>query len=166
MTGAFRVELPRDWSSVERAYALVVDALATALHPDDLSTVAMVVSELVENAVKYGDTVGPIDVSVSLLGERVSVVVGCHPRGEPHASRLRQMVDDIGAAPTPEAAMLARIDAVSCTHSGLGLARIAYEAGADLNVEADGARLRVRAAFRTTPPERAATEFDDQEADP
>lgn len=143
--GRFVIDLPitEDWNLVEQLRTGVIGCLGAAFPDPDLRELAaMVVSELLENALKYGDWTGtpegPAGCRLEVQGgpETLAVSVS-HParRGE-NLERLFRALEAIAAAPSAEEAYLARMRELAERGegaSGLGLLRIAHEAGCALS---------------------------------
>ncbi len=157
----FHVELPirQEWEAIEPLRASVLACLRTVFR--DLATceaLAMVACELLENALKYGDwaraPAAPFTLRVTGTDREVEVVVA-NPV-DPASAGVRQLLAElrrIEAAPSARDAFTERLRAVATTTGamgGLGLARIAYEAGCALSAELADGVLRVRAITRPT----------------
>lgn len=139
MSHTFFLKLRPVWDEVERARNEVEALLSLrGLRPDVVSAVAMVTSELVENAVKYGkydQAEGePISVSVEISPREIVTEVK-NPAGDAAAEDLR-LLDDaiqwIRGFQSPFQAYVEKLRSVSERgngdgSSGLGLVRIAYE---------------------------------------
>lgn len=153
----FRFGLPQDWSTVKRINE-AVSCYTKALFADDTlaDSVAMVCTELLENAVKYStdDQDELKRVLLTIVGDELSVSVKvCNSaRANPEdAESLYQTLYRIRRAESTRQAYLDRMEEVFSglsSGSGLGLVRIAYEGGCDLDCELkeDGS-LEVRARF-------------------
>lgn len=111
--------------------------------PEQLNTFVMIVTELVENALKYGqDSSSGDDFCVSLEMQEHSLLVEVtnpiDDTASNHLQRLDHMVQWIRGYQDPFEAYIHRLKEVakkslSDPESGLGLARIAYEGGAILD---------------------------------
>jgi hypothetical protein len=152
------VPVHNDWRSVDQVRSSVETGLSAAL-PDEADSVevAMVAAELLENALKYGRWQGAGSFRIRVRGGRHATVVEVENPVEDddaHASEVFTVLRWIAKFPTAEDAYRERLLALAAddrgpTDSGLGLVRIAYEAGAALEAELEAGVLRVRA---TMPP--------------
>jgi hypothetical protein len=155
----FFIHLPvkNDWSSIDLVRSSVQNCLAAALTDlDDYPDIAMVAEELLENAVKYGHWEGKgVDrrfrIAVRGTPEEATVEVE-NPIAEDSecAQNVFRMLSWISSFPDPADAYRERILEIASSPSdangsGLGLARIAYEARASLSAERKGTLLVVRA---------------------
>jgi hypothetical protein len=132
-----RMDLSHAWPSVRALRYQVGEALLG--YPAEVRAAAMMTSsELVENAIKYGEEVPAAPrISFSLAADqgavRIQVVNGAT---QADATReLQACVDLIARAPDREALYLARLHEICArTAEGgkLGLYRIAHEGGFDL----------------------------------
>lgn len=133
------------------------------LAPDTAATLAMVVSELAENAAKYGvfrRAGDAITVRIAHRDGAVTIEVGnpLGPQEHDHLVRLDRMIQWIRGFQDPFQAYLQRVKELSeegpgSTESGLGLARIAYEGQARLDfVLRDPSVVLVSAVHRLEPP--------------
>ncbi len=164
----FFLELPirEEWEGIEPLRASVLACVQAVFRDAGRSeALSMVASELIENAVKFGDWSRRVDAPFSLRvagdGEGVEVVVtNPVPPGSAGVARLLAEVRRIAAAPSPEQAYTKAVRGVALGKAtSLGLARAAYEGGCDLSARLDGDVLRVRAVTRRlapTPPTPAA----------
>jgi hypothetical protein len=129
--------LPHAWQHIRAIRKSVGDALAEA-DPGFRTAAAMVASELVENAVKYGEAVPAAPgIHFALLeagGQlRIEVSNGCTDGDGVH--ELQARVKEIARAPDKAALYMARLEALLARpdESGkLGLYRIAFEGKFDL----------------------------------
>lgn len=130
--------LPHAWDQIRRIRHSVGDALKD-LDPSLCSAAMMVASELIENAVKYGEAVpasSDIQLSMSLNGGRLVLCVsnGCADRAA--VAQLGQRIQEIADAPDKAALYMARLEQLmtETSESGkLGLYRIAFEGEFDLS---------------------------------
>ena len=134
-----RLRLAPDWDRIDlvrEAVSLCVEAtFASAGFRDAL---AMTTSELLENAVKYGRSDTPIDLSIEELSGQVMVVVSNHISWpSPHASALQEHLDWLHTFDDPKEAYSAALQRGYSTASigGLGLVRIAHEGHCTLHCE-------------------------------
>jgi hypothetical protein len=132
------VSLPLAWHYIRDIRKRVGEALSDS-DSELRNATMMVASELVENAVKYGeDVVGATSIlfSCSFDADHVRMVVknGCT---DTHAIRkLEQRIQQIADSPDKEALYMARLEELleDPTESGkLGLYRVAFEGRFDLN---------------------------------
>ena len=164
----FHVELPlhAGWEAIEPLRASVL-ACVNAVFPQPAlaRTIALVTTELLENAVKFGrwDAAGGGVFALRLDGteDRVEIEVSSPiAAGDENVERLRAELERIASSPSPEQAYTKAVRAVALGKpASLGLARAAYEGGCDLSAHVEGNVLRVRAATRRlgpTPPTPAA----------
>ena len=139
-----------DWSEVGRIRAQVALAL-NGLRPALREAAVMVVSELVENAIKYGEsTPRAPGIEVSLVREntRLSVTVVSGTRDEEAARRLQGYTEALATSPDKLGLYVARVQSLSDspeTHSRLGLYRIGVEGAFDLRCSHDDGVLRMTA---------------------
>ena len=128
------------------------------LPDDEVYALCMVTQELLENAVKYGDFEqdgDSIAIAVGITPEEVTLEVRNPVSSEP--ARLRnfdQAVQWIRGFQDPFEAYVERMKTASSHHyreghSGLGLARMAYEGRCVVDFYVDGDReLAVSAVYR------------------
>lgn len=152
----FTLQVPvyNDWRSVDRVRSSVENGLAATLADEaDSPEVAMVAAELLENALKYGTWQGAGSFRIRVHGGSYATVVEvANPVGDDdeHASEVFAILRWIAQFPTAEDAYREKLLAIAALDSasvgsGLGLVRIAYEAGAALEAELEAGVLRVRA---------------------
>jgi hypothetical protein len=145
--GRFLIDLPigEDWKLVEQLRTGIIGCLGAAFpDPDVRDLAAMVVSELLENALKYGDWTGTPDGPAACRlevegGPEVLKVVVSHParRGK-SLDRLFAALASIEHAPNAEEAYLERMRELAQGREGpggLGLRRIAHEARCALSAQ-------------------------------
>ncbi len=140
------VELPLEWASVDSAFALSRTAFAE-LDPDIADAALMVVSELVENAVKYSVPGGSLSLRIDVEGARALIEVKNTPRSPDDVGRLEETVHRLHQADSSSSAMrsqIARVSYLRPEESGLGLARVCHEAQAAVDLTVDE-RVTVRA---------------------
>jgi hypothetical protein len=155
------IDLPvrNEWSNVELLRTAVLSCFAAVFTDlDSCRAVATVISELMENAIKYGSWDDPDRDSLHLAikGEDAWVQVSVeHPvePGSQEVERLQQTVRWLSTFPRPEDAYRARLTefaehAPESGNSRLGLARIAYEGNCAISVDVTGSMLRVSAEMR------------------
>ena len=157
--GAFSITLalgPR-WPNVELARSMVCSCVTAAFGQSEYGDlVATVTSELLENAIKYGDwglASSAVQLTVASSAEGVTVDVACPSEADsPDLRELRAVLDWIRSFPTPREAYEAHIFQVARGpilggESRMGLVRTAGEAGCalDLVTDATDGLLHVRA---------------------
>jgi anti-sigma regulatory factor (Ser/Thr protein kinase) len=139
-----------DWSEIGRIRERVAIALG-GLGPALREAAMMVVTELVENAIKYGEsTPGAPGIEVSLLREhtRLSITVVSGTQDEEAARRLRGYTEALARSPDKLELYVARVQSLSDSpeeHSRLGLYRIALEGAFDLRCSHEDGVLRMTA---------------------
>jgi hypothetical protein len=139
-----------DWSEIGRIRKHVALALSE-LRESIRDAAVMVVSELVENAIKYGESVPSapgIEVSVVRGHTWVSVTVASGTRDEEAAGRLRGYTEALAASHDKLELYLARVQSLANSpepHSRLGLYRIGVEGAFDLRCSQENGVLRMTA---------------------
>src|SRR5262245_13722253 len=126
------VSLPHTWDHIRQIRGRVAEVLREA-DSSLRSAAVMVTSELVENAVKYGEAVPAApQISVSLTTSETSITI-IVTNGSADASgvaALTRRVDEVMRAPDRSALYLARQEELMSQPTetgGLGLYRIAFE---------------------------------------
>jgi hypothetical protein len=157
MSRVLELALVPDWSSVQAAWdPCLAHLTAQGLERDDAHLLTMAAQELLENAVKYGGPGQPPRMALSLEVSAAGVTIEVKaPAGEEgHLERLDETIQWIRGYQDPFEAYLERLKQVSAGpfrpgESGLGLTRVAYEAGCvlDFYVDADG-QLCISAIWR------------------
>jgi hypothetical protein len=159
----FRLELPLqpEWQNVDLLRLAILNCLSAVFGDQELSeAVGIVTSELLENAIKYGDwaraTRRTLLLHVRGVGTEVRVEVASPLHdGSMHLERLRQTLAWISAFPSPRDAYVARMRAIAeepqrTGESKMGLVRIAYEGPCIIQAEAhDDGLMRVQATIPT-----------------
>jgi hypothetical protein len=157
----FVLDLPlcRKWRVAEQLRVGIVSCLSS-LYPsaDYCETVGMVVSELLENALKYGhgvpEAIGPSSLRIRVTGNAVGVDVEVSNPVDPRDAnlyKLFEILEHINHASSPHAAYVDRMREVATGGGagGLGLARVAYEANCSIEARVGADKLlRVRAVTR------------------
>jgi hypothetical protein len=163
---AFHLELPigPEWQNVDLLRLAILNCLAAVFGDQELSeSVGIVTSELLENAIKYGDwsrVEAPfLTLTVRGTGDEVKVEVASPiARSSGHYDNLRKTIAWIQNFPTARDAYIARMQAIAETDEGagvsrMGLVRIAYEGPcaieATLGKHAATEFLHVRASIPT-----------------
>jgi hypothetical protein len=154
---SFDIDVPvrSEWSNVDLLITSVENCF-TAMFADveGCHALAVVTGELLENAIKYGDWSGGHAVfrlHVSGLDKNASITVE-NPVSEDSSQveRLFAALKWLEGFSSADEAYRARLLEIANTPpgegmSGLGLARIAYEANCKLHAERDRGRVRVTA---------------------
>lgn len=150
----FRIELPigPDWQNVDRLRLAILNCLAAVFGDQDLSeSVGIVTSELLENAIKYGDWEN-CDQPLLVLGVkgnaesiRVDVASPIEP-ASPHFENVKRTIAWIERFPTARDAYVARMQAIAengeaAGVSRMGLVRIAYEGPCVIEATVGGERV-------------------------
>ena len=133
-----------DWSEVGRVNAEVARFLeSSGLSRDAVDKYTMVVCELVENGIKYGnfsENLNTVQMHVGIANGAISVLV-TNPVGgitQTYLSELDRTIQWVRGFQAPFEAYIARMRAISreplhADKSGLGLVRITYEGQAMLD---------------------------------
>jgi hypothetical protein len=159
----FRLELPLqpEWQNVDLLRLAILNCLSAVFGDPDLSeSVGIVTSELLENAIKYGDwTYGGrrfLRLSVCGGGHEVNVEVASPIRqGSPHLARITETIEWIRGFPTARDAYISRMRAIAeepetSGESKMGLVRIAYEGPCRIDAQAgEDSVMHVRATIPT-----------------
>ena len=149
------IDLPvrNEWSNIELVRTAILNCFAAVFNDlDSCRTVATVISELLENAIKYGTwTVqeSPFRLRVYGMGRKVEVSME-NPvdPGSESVKRVFETLEWIKTFPSAEEAYRAKLLEVASAdrqlgESRLGLVRIAYEGRCRLSAELNGEMLRV-----------------------
>lgn len=127
-----------DWDEINRARDICTNFLSGHSLPDTvIDALSMVVHELLENAIKYGnfdksDAAISLDVEIGKKDITVEVVNPIQSDDAPHFKILDKTIQWIRGYQNPFEAYAEKLKEVSVrplkdTESGLGLVRIAYE---------------------------------------
>jgi hypothetical protein len=147
--------LMTSWENVDRVREAVSRSVHAVFGDADLrDSVGMVVGELLENAIKYGDPSSPgVRLSVYDVGREIEITVSSAlDEGTTHAGQLAERIRWVGTFDNPEDAYLAALAEVygsgagSVRSSGLGIARIAYEGRCRIAYEKKEGMVIVRAS--------------------
>ncbi len=162
--GRFVIDVPigEDWDLIEQLRTGILGCLAAAFPAPGLRDLAaMVVGELLENALKYGDwgprPEGPAACRLEVQGgpDLLSVSVAHPVKAGPGLDRLHQALAALASAPSVEEAYLTRMREVAQRagpgNSGLGLLRIAHEAGCRLSADVTPEGLLTVTALSSLP---------------
>ena len=154
MDRRFRLEIPIVWQFVRQVRRQLADALAD--QSEDLRDSAMMVaSELVENAIKYGESVpGAPTATIELFvePERVMIEVKNGLSSARDAQAVQEQIARLRAAEDPAALYVERLKELLESpdiRGRLGLCRIALEAGFDLSCTYDQQILTISASRGT-----------------
>lgn len=155
------IDMPvrNEWSNVELVRTAILNCFAAVfVDLDECRKVATVISELLENAIKYGAWDHPGEANalhLAITGEDQRVLVSVEHPVDPrsaHVAYLQKTLAWLATFSRPEEAYRARLNQFAAESEGfeagtsrLGLARIAYEGNCALSAEVDGRTLRVRA---------------------
>jgi anti-sigma regulatory factor (Ser/Thr protein kinase) len=152
------LRVPPEWGAIQAAWEPCRSYLLGAgMGEDEAYQLAMVVQELLENAVKYGAFSGAerIGLGVRMAPEDVTVEVKSRVGvDDANLRRFDQMIQWIRGFQNPFEAYVERLKLVSARpyshgESGLGLARIAYEGRCTIDFYVDeGNVLAVSAVYR------------------
>lgn len=143
MSERFKLQIPMLWQLVRDVREWVGEALKDQAPSLRLAAI-MCVSELVENAVKYGDSVAnapcvEIDLAVLPGTLRMSVQNGCSNATSIH--ELCRRIDELATCPDRTALYLQKLrDLIDRPGDGahLGIYRIGVEGGFDLSCSVSG----------------------------
>jgi hypothetical protein len=159
---SFRLAFPVQqsaWQKVEPIRVAILNCLSAVLGDRELGeAVGIVTSELLENAIKYGDWSRDegrsLTVTVLGMGREVDVEVAS-PVGveSAHLARLQELLAWIRHFPSTREAYIARMRAIADEanprgESRMGLVRIAYEGPCAIEANEDAGLLTVRATIR------------------
>ncbi len=144
MKNSIEFNVEPDWDEIEKIRNQSVDFLQSHRFSDDtVHSLSMIISELIENGLKYGDfklIENKIVVTIKIESRNVTIEVFNPVDGgaQPHLVRLDKMIQWIRGYQDPFEAYIERLKEVSKkpifdTESGIGLVRIAYEGKALLD---------------------------------
>jgi hypothetical protein len=154
-----KLDIPPDWDAIDQVREDVITFLKGRAEAGPvIDAIAMVVSELTENAIKYG-RFGPasrVVVSVDASDASITVEVRNPTSNEDMSQlgRLDRTIQWIRGYQDPFQAYLARLQEVSMQspesgESGLGLVRVAYEGESSLDFYlGEGGTLAVSAVYQ------------------
>jgi hypothetical protein len=150
------IDLPvrNEWSNIELIRTAILNCFAAVFNDiDDCRAIATVISELLENAIKYGEWVSDEEPALRLAveGGQDRVVVTVEHPVQPASESLSTLMETLQWLrnfKTPEEAYRVRLSEFAEAPadggpSRLGLARIAYEGNCSLSAELIGKSLRV-----------------------
>jgi len=144
MNNSIEFDIKPDWDEIEKIRNESTDFLQSqGISDDTVHSLSMIISELIENGIKYGNfDNGDYKVGVTLQLENDNVTIEVNnPVGRhavEHLSRLDKTIQWIRGYQDPFEAYINRIKEVSKKplhdeESGIGLVRIAYEGKALLD---------------------------------
>lgn len=154
-----RVPFNENWRNVELLRTAILNCLVAISQESDFTeSIAIIAGELLENAIKYGDWSGDkrryFRLSVQGDIEKVRVEVASPARQDSDkVEELMRTVGLISNAESPLAAYQQRLTELATTdpksgRSQLGLVRIAYESGCDIETAFEDGVVRVAATCR------------------
>jgi len=144
MKKSIEFSIKPEWDEIEKVRNESLDFLqAHGLSDDSVHSLSMVISELIENGIKYGDfklVTNKVAVTIQLEHDNVTIEVN-NPVDQlalKHLNRLDKRIQWIRGYQDPFEAYIKRIKEVSKKplydeESGIGLVRIAYEGKALLD---------------------------------
>jgi hypothetical protein len=144
--------IPPEWGRIDQVREAVSHSVGAVFADRDLrDALAMVASELLENAFKYGKPGPAVTITVREGGGQVVIeVTNAVDEQTPHLEVLAQRVAWVNEFGDPRQAYQAALERAwtdESEHSGLGLARITYEGGCLLDCDTSTAGIvTVRAA--------------------
>lgn len=154
--------IPPDWKRIELVRKAVGFCVWAAFGRGDLrDSVAMVSAELLENAVKYSTPNSHVFLSISEEAEHVVVAVtNTVEEDSPHITSLKRRLEWTHGFPTPAEAYMAALSEVfdqmgggPSDEGGLGLVRIAYEGGCNIDCDSATAGTVTVRALRALAPD-------------
>lgn len=160
MAETVELDLPPTWSAIQPVWAPCHNALIRGgLAEDEAYSLSMVAQELLENAVKYGDAASPrpIHLSISLTPAEVTIEVKNRVAvADVELTRFDRAIQWLRSYQDPFEAYVERLKLVSAEsyrggQSGLGLARIAYEANCLVDFYVDEESTLAVSAVYTRP---------------
>jgi hypothetical protein len=149
---SIKVQLPPSWDQIEplRRY---VEECVKAVSEEAAARASMVLQELLENAVKYGDPVYPIEVEAELYGNTGGLILRVRNRAQ--LTRLALLEKEFHRAVSSGddahkafAMALDRLKRLPQGSSMLGLPRIAMEAKVTLDVQGEYAQMTAQLEWR------------------
>lgn len=158
---AVELSIAPRWGEIEGVRIAVLDAVEGFFGDGRRElgeAMAMIASELVENAVKYGDQAKTSEVRIKVAVEnktRITITVASKVAGGgEHLRRLEDTIAWIESFSQPKYAYEERVRVVAMehTHGGVGLVRIAYEGQSKLHARVEKGVLYVEATHDTRGP--------------
>jgi hypothetical protein len=143
-TPSLHLSIAPEWSFVDDLRRFV-EAFCASTTPDEDAQVSLAAHELVQNAIANAEGPGiEVDLAVDPGARRVILAV-TNVASRESAERLRARLARLYARPDALDAYLAAMDEDPHGRGGLGLARVRYEAGLDLDIQESAGRITVRA---------------------
>jgi len=144
MKNSIEFDIKPDWNAIEKVRNQSTDFLQShGISDDAVHSLSMIISELIENGIKYGNFENldrRISVSLNIDDNNVTIEVNnpVDHKAVTHLSRLDKTIQWIRGYQDPFEAYINRIKEVSKKplqdeESGIGLVRIAYEGKALLD---------------------------------
>jgi hypothetical protein len=158
------LKLPASWEAISTAWGPCQAVLRRAgLSEEESYALAMAGQELLENAVKYGDASGrrPVRLAVQIRDSEVTIEVECGVGADAaHLQQFDRTIQWLRGFQDPFEAYVERLKQVSAEsyrtgRSGLGLARIVYEARCLVDFYVDEAGVMAVSAVYLRPEGRA-----------
>jgi hypothetical protein len=158
-TKSCTLDIAPDWDAIDQVREDVIQFLRDRSEAGPVvDAIAMVVSELTENAIKYGKFAGSDRVAISVEASDAAITVEVrNPTSQEdmvQLARLDRTIQWIRGYQDPFQAYLARLQEVSMQslesgESGLGLVRVAYEGESSLDFYlGEGGTLAVSAVYQ------------------
>ncbi len=150
----FSIDLPvkSEWGNVDLLRTSLQNCFMVVFRNlDGCDAVAMVIGELLENAIKYGHWTGPAGEFRLRVNGVKNVVRICVENpvkpDDPGVSELMRSIEWIRSFPSPADAYRARLLEVAQAPGSakLGLVRVCYEAHCSVDAKVDGGVLAVTA---------------------
>ncbi len=146
----FTTQLAPMWSTIRGVREKVGELMKS--RPADLKdAVQMVASELLENAVKYGESTPGcpnIDFDIGVQDGLITIRVSNGFTQVEHLERLRNRIEEISSAEDKEQPYIRQLERLLETptaNAGLGIYRIGFEGEFDLRFEYNEGKLTVTA---------------------
>lgn len=153
----FAIDLPvrNEWANVDLLRTSILNCFTAVFNDvDGCRQLAMVVGELLENAIKYGAWTGADSAfRLQVVGEANHARISVENPIDPNDTALGDLMETLTwlrRFPSAEEAYRARLLEVAALPreleaSGLGLARISYEGSCKLSAVVEGRTVRVTA---------------------
>lgn len=147
MDAKMKISLNPEWDEIDTARTRILEFLNKNTVPTDRRhSIIMIASELLENAIKYGDSVSgdPVSLELELQNGATFIEVknkNIHANNK-NLRHLDHNIQWIKGFQSPFEAYIEKLKQVSArdledSESGLGLVRIAYEGQAELDFYLD-----------------------------